>query len=188
MSFPEIVVLALALAADAFSVGAVVGLNHRGARQILRLSFHFGLFQALLPLAGASVGVLFRPHVETWGHWVVLAILSAIGVKMILGARRRKERAGLRRDLTRGLNLIGLSLAVSIDALAAGVGLALGRAPLVLSAVVIGLVAALATLIAMLGARWIGKRMGRGSEFVAGFVLIGLGLWTALKAEGLLAF
>ena len=53
---------------------------------------------------------------------------------------------------------------------------------------VIGLVAALATLIAMLGARWIGKRMGRGSEFVAGFVLIGLGLWTALKAEGLLAF
>ena len=56
MPFLEILILALALSADAFSIGAAVGLRHPGARQMFRLSFHFGLFQSLMSLAGALVG------------------------------------------------------------------------------------------------------------------------------------
>lgn len=45
MSLFELLLLALAL--DAFAVGASVTLMHRSARQVFRLSFHFGLFQGL---------------------------------------------------------------------------------------------------------------------------------------------
>jgi len=48
MSLFEILRLALALAADAFSVGAALGLRYRRPREVFRVAFHFGLFQALL--------------------------------------------------------------------------------------------------------------------------------------------
>ena len=59
MSIYEIIILALALAADAFSVGAAIGITHRKFRQIFRLSFYFGLFQALMPLLGVLLGTYF---------------------------------------------------------------------------------------------------------------------------------
>jgi len=46
----EILLLALALSADAFSVGAALGLKHRSPRQTFRLAFHFGLFSPFSPV------------------------------------------------------------------------------------------------------------------------------------------
>jgi len=45
---------ALALGMDAFAVAAVVsaGLSHLTGRHIFRLTWHFGLFQALMTLLG----------------------------------------------------------------------------------------------------------------------------------------
>jgi putative Mn2+ efflux pump MntP len=170
----EILLLALALSADAFSVGAAVGLEHRAPRQIFRLAFHFGLFQALMPLLGALAGVAVLDRIAAFDHWVAFGLLSAVGGRMIAGSfgapRDRKPR-----DPTRGLTLIGLSLAVSIDALAAGFTLAVERAPLLLSVVVVGLVASAATTIGMLLAGRVRTLVGRRCELFAGLVLIGLG-------------
>ncbi len=57
MTLTDIFVLALALAADAVTVGATIGLGHSSPRQVFRISFHFGLFQALFPLLGALAGM-----------------------------------------------------------------------------------------------------------------------------------
>jgi len=170
----EILLLALALSADAFSVGAVVGLEHRAPRQIFRLAWHFGLFQALMPLAGALAGVALVDRIAAFDHFVAFGLLVAVGGRMICGSCGEKE-PGKQRDPTRGLTLIGLSLAVSIDALAAGFTLAVERAPLVLSVVVIGLVAAIATVVGMLFAGRVQRLVGRRCELFAGLVLIGLG-------------
>jgi putative Mn2+ efflux pump MntP len=180
MTFIEVLILALALSADAFTVGASVGLKHSGRRQLFRLSFHFGLFQSLLTLAGALVGTLFLRYVEAYDHWLVLAVLTLVGVHMIYSGLRGGENRAGSVDLTRGLTLIGLSLAVSIDAFGAGIGLPAARAPLVLSVVLIGLVSAAATLAAMLLADRVKTWAGRPCEIGAGVVLIGLGVWTVL--------
>jgi len=79
----EIFLLAVALAVDAFSVGVAVGLKHKRPRQIFRLSFHFGLFQALMPLLGALAGTLLLRWVRQWDHWVVFGVLAALGGRMI---------------------------------------------------------------------------------------------------------
>jgi putative Mn2+ efflux pump MntP len=172
----EILLLALALSADAFSVGAVLGLRYRRPRQIFRLSFHFGLFQALLPLLGAFLGEYVLTHVARWDHWIAFGLLAFLGVRMIRAGSGGRERRAESIDLTRGLSLIGFSLAVSIDALAAGITLPAMGAPIVFSVAVIGVVAATATLAAILLAGSIGKRMGSRVETAAGVVLIGLGL------------
>jgi manganese efflux pump family protein len=181
MSFLQIFILALALSADAFTVGATIGLRHREARQVFRLSFHFGLFQSLLTLIGALAGSLVLPLIRDYDHWLVCAILLLIGLRMIYLAIKGDDSHMADADLTRGFTLIGLSVAVSIDALAAGIGLPAAGAPLGTAVAMIGIVAALATVLAMLLAERVKAWIGRRSELLAGFVLIGLAFWTPLQ-------
>jgi manganese efflux pump family protein len=184
MTFLEIFILSLALAMDAFTVGASVGTRHAASRQIFRLSFHFGLFQSLFSLGGALVGVLFIGYVQEYDHWIVLVLLTLVGAHMIYEAFKDEGAKLAKRDLTRGMALIGLSVAVSIDAFAAGIGLPAARASLPVAIPLIGLVTASATVAAMLAADRVKNRVGRGCEIAAGLVLIGLGVWTVLKHLG----
>jgi manganese efflux pump family protein len=176
LSFSEILLLSLALAVDAFSIAAVVGLVHRQPRQVFRLSFHFGLFQGLLALIGILIGGLLMGIIEAWDHWIAFSLLLLIGLRMIRNAKGGEERDTAKRDLTRGLSLVGLSLAVSIDALAAGVGLAALSVPVLSTVLLIGLVASLGTLMAFVLAGSIRHWVGRYAEYAAGVFLIGLGI------------
>ncbi len=186
MSWLEVFLLACALAVDAFSVGAVVGLRHRRTRQILRLSFHFGLFQALFPLAGALASHLVLGYIEAWDHWLVFVVLGGLGVRMLIDAFRPGEEPKDKADLTKGMRMVGLSTAVSIDALAAGLLIAATDTPLVSSVLVIGVVASIATAMAMLGASKLSARVGKGAEAAGGVVLILLGTRTLLTDLGML--
>lgn len=171
----ETLVVAICLGLDAFSVALGVGSKGATARQTFRLSFHFGLFQFLMPLLGWGAGRSAVGVIRSFDHWVAFAILLAVGVHMIVESLSgEKGEAAKERDATRGWSLVGLSVATSIDALAVGVGLGVLGRPLLGSAAVIGVVAGLMTLIGLQSARvlrlWVGKRM----ETVGGVVLVGL--------------
>lgn len=184
MTFLEVVVLALALAADAFTVGAALGLRYRSARQTFRLAFHFGLFQALMPLVGAFVGILLLRWIAPWDHWVAFLLLTALGLRMVRAGVAGEERTEQERDLTRGWSLVGFSVAVSIDALAAGLALPAARVAILPAALVIGMVTGLATLVAIRLAGAIARRVGSRAEVVAGVVLILIGLRIVLGHLG----
>ncbi len=176
MSYLEVLVLALALAADAFSGGAALGLTHRTLRQAFRLAFHFGLFQALLPLVGALLGSVLLRWAGGADHWIAFGLLVFLGLHMIRAALREEAAAAEPRDLTRGWSLVGFSLAVSIDALAAGFTLPATGASIPLAIATFGVVTMAATLLAVRLAASIARRVGPRIEIVAGLVLIGLGV------------
>jgi manganese efflux pump family protein len=176
MSYIEILLLALALSADAFSVGAALGVRHGGRRQVFRLAFHFGLFQALLPLIGALCGTVLLRWASGADHWIAFGLLLLLGLRMIHAAGQGQDGAAQAQDLTRGLSLVGFSLAVSIDALAAGITLPATGAPIALAVTTFGIVTGLATFVAMRLAASLAARIGHRIEIVAGCVLILLGL------------
>ncbi len=176
MGWIELILLALALAADAFSVGVVVGLSHQTPRQRFRLSWHFGLFQALLPLAGALLGHLLADVIGHWDRVIACIILVLIGSKMIRDAWCGHDDDETCHDPTRGLSLIGLSLAVSIDAFGAGITLITSRIPLWEAVLLIGFTAGIATLVAMQAAARLSRILGGKAELLGGCVLIGIGL------------
>lgn len=176
--------MACALAVDAFSVGAVVGLRHRQARQVFRLSFHFGLFQALFPMVGALAGRLVVEFIQAWAPWLVFAALGGLGARMIVSAWRGGTDHDPESDLTRGMPLIALSTAVSIDALAAGLTISATGTPIWGAIATIGLVAGGATAVAMLTAKRLPRGVTRAAEAVGGATLIVLG--TRALLSGLL--
>lgn len=179
MTIPEIFLLALALSADAFSVGAAVGVAACERDQRLRLSLSFGLFQLAMPLAGALLGHLLLAYLQAVDHWIAFGLLAAIGLKMIVEAFREKEPNECRPgDPTRGWSLLGLSLATSIDAFGAGLGLSLvvstGR--LLLAAGIIGITCAAVTYSGMCAGGLLKRIAGRKVEAIGGVVLVALGV------------
>ena len=186
MSLLELCAIALALAVDAFSVGVAVGLTHRTRRQRFRLSFHFGLFQALMPLAGALAGAVLERWIARWDHWVVLGLLVVIGGRMIWTAARAKGGEDPSGDPTRGLQLVGLSLAVSVDALAVGFTLGVQQVSIPVAVALIGVTAAALTLFGMLIAGGFASRLGRRAEIGAGVALVAIGVKTVLDHLGVL--
>jgi len=176
MTLLEVLLLALALSADAFSVALAVGIRFSSPRQLFRLSWHFGLFQALMPFAGAAGGAALRDLLHGTDRFVAFGVLAALGVKMLWESYRREETAVASSDPTRGWTLVGLSLATSVDALGAGFGLALARASLLRSCLIIGVTAGLATLAGMLLGARVKRIAGRLAGALGGLVLLGLAI------------
>ncbi|MFB3882278.1 MAG: manganese efflux pump MntP family protein [Armatimonadota bacterium] len=177
MSGLEIAALALALAIDAFSVAASAGPKAPPKWGPLRMAASFGLFQAGMPLLGALVGAYLIVFVRAYDHWLAFGLLELVGAKMIYEAFRADgDEAASASDPSRGIHLLSLSIATSIDAFGAGLGLRLaGGNVWVASPVIGGVCAALTYVGAGLGvsAR---KHLGRRAEVLGGLVLIGLGI------------
>jgi putative Mn2+ efflux pump MntP len=169
--------IALGLAMDAFAVAIGAGLQLCGAtpRQVFRLAWHFGLFQALMPIIGWLAGRTVSEYIEPVDHWIAFGLLAFIGGKMIYEAFRQDEEAEV-CDPTKGWRMVMLSIATSIDALAVGLSLALLGTSIWWPALVIGVVAGVMTVIGMeLGKRF-GALLGRRMEVVGGIILIAIGV------------
>jgi putative Mn2+ efflux pump MntP len=169
--------LALGLALDAFAVAVVVGsvLDRITVRHYFRLGFHFGLFQALMPIVGWLAGRTVWSYAAAWDHWIAFGLLLFVGGRM-LWPSSREDAPSDRGDPTRGLSLVVLSVATSLDALAVGLTLALLNVRIILPVVVIGLVAGGLTLAGLAVGRRAGRALGCWAERVGGVVLIGIGV------------
>ena len=173
----EIVMIAVGLSMDAFAVslGAAASGRASGGREAFRLSFHFGLFQFLMPVIGWGIGVSVAPLIVSIDHWIACALLGVVGVRMIRAGSSR-DPGSFVSDPSRGWTLVVLSVATSLDALVVGLSLAMIAGPIWYPAVVIGLVTGTLTLAAVrLGAR-LGSRFGQKMEVVGGVILIVVGL------------
>jgi len=178
MAVVTIIIIALALAADAFAVSVVTGATYKNLRlkSALRMAVFFGAFQAIMPLFGALAGLSLKGLVQKYDHWVAFLLLTGIGGKMIYESFKIKTIEQKPDPTTMSVLLI-LSVATSIDALAAGITLPLLEIPITAAVVVIGLVTFILSL-SYLGV-FLGKRIGHffenKIELLGGLILLGLG-------------
>jgi putative Mn2+ efflux pump MntP len=177
MDILSLAVVAVALAMDAFAVALATGLSlpQLNGRQLFRFSFHFGLFQGLMPILGWLAGTSLRLKIEDYDHWLAFALLCFVGVNMLRDACSSDEGRERTEDPTRGLSLVLLSIATSIDALAVGLSLSLLGITIWTPALVIGLTAAALTLCGMLLGRRLASAWGKRVEIFGGLLLIGIG-------------
>lgn len=171
--------IAVALAMDAFSVSVSCGiyLSRPSPRDYFRVAFHFGLFQGTMPLAGYLAGKSMASYIAQWDHWLALALLSLIGLKMIYDGLQSEDDTTQCIDPTRGSRLILLALATSIDAFAVGVTLGVLNAPIIIPALTIGLVCMLVSALGMALGHHVSRWIQSGSEIIGGVLLIMIGLF-----------
>lgn len=186
MSLFMIISLAIGLAMDAMAVAIGVSISLRDVTksQILRLSLHFGVFQAVMPILGWLSGYYAAHWMALFSHYIAFALLAFIGARAVVDALRERTRSErIVRDPTRGASLVLLSLATSLDAFAVGVSFAMLNIQVWYPAIVIGLVAGLLTVAGMVFGSRLGRRFGTTVEIIGGLILILIGvkvLWDGL--------
>lgn len=182
MSFLEILLVALSMAMDAFAVclGAGASPCISGHRPVFRLAFHFGLFQALMPVLGWLTGMTIVGLIAGFDHWLAFGLLAFVGIRMIRsGLNPNGEEQN--QDISRGWLLIMLSIAVSIDALAIGLSMALLGVDIWLPAIIIGVITGLLSWFGTRLGNRLGNRFGKRMEILGGIILILLGIRIVLS-------
>lgn len=190
MPVTQMLLLAVALAMDAFAVALASGASMACVtpRCAFRLAWHFGLFQAIMPVLGWALGLGLRRWIEAFDHWLAFVLLAFVGGRMLWDAFHHDDEHP-RRDPTRGATLVLLSVATSIDALAVGLSLALLGHSILTPVLVIGAVAFLFTLVGLYLGRGFRQLSGLGpiAEILGGLVLLAIGLHI-LYEHGALSF
>lgn len=166
--------LAVALSMDAFAAALCQGVGRPGLVRALAVGGAFGAAQGLMPLAGWGLGIAFAGVISELDHWIALALLGFLGVRMI--------REGLARGADdcaptlSGPALLAAAIATSIDAAAAGITLPLLELPIWFACAVIGATTAVLSTAGVWLGGVVGARLGRGAELFGGATLVALGL------------
>ncbi len=173
---------------DAFAVATCRGVEMKkfNVKHALIIGAFFGVFQAVMPIIGYFAAGLFEEYITSFAHWVAFALLIFIGGKMIIDTFKKEEEEAI--DALNLKNLLIMSLATSIDALAVGITFALEDANIWIAAGAIGgITFALSFLGVFIGYK-IGSKFNKKAQFAGGLVLVLIGIKIVLEAYGVISF
>jgi len=175
MGVVSIFLTAFALSMDAFAVSVTKGITLKKINYSIatKVAFFFGLFQGFMPLIGWSLGIRFESYIKSFDHWIALFLLSFIGIKMIFDAREDDDNNSSTLD---NKELIVLSIATSIDALAVGVSFAFLSINIVPICLAIGLISFSMCFMGVLIGDKIGNVFKSYAQMIGGLILILIGI------------
>lgn len=172
----SLLMVAVGLGADAFSVAICVGMAGATSRQKVRLASGFGAFQFIMPIAGLALGTVFGRIVGSYASYIGGVLLITLGGTMVWKAMFEGLHCPpmIHNSF---LALVAASLGVSIDALAVGVAYALSvkGISIIPASAVIGIVAFGMTVAGVEIGGQVGKVLHRRAPLVGGLILILLG-------------
>ncbi len=175
MGFIETVVLGAGLSMDSFALSVTNGMCAVRNRcfSALMCALCFGLFQGSLTTIGYALGSAFAEKIKAFDHYVALALLCYIGVKLIIDSRSGDKA----QQCVLSPSVVFVSaFATSIDALTVGVSLAALDVSIVPVAALMTAVSAVICFVGFLIGDRAGKHLGSSAKLIGGLVLIGLGV------------
>ena len=187
MGFAAILFTAFALSMDAFAVSVTKGMTLKNITKGLsfKIALAFGLFQGGMPLLGWILGISFESYIKSIDHWIALILLSFLGFKMIqefAKSRKEEKETSLECGVTveestiSNKELIMLSIATSIDALAVGISFAFLSVDIVSASLTICIITFIMCLIGVILGNKIGDIFNGYAELVGGVILILIGI------------
>ena len=177
MDLLTIIAVAIGLSFDTFAVSLSFGVVQYRVIfwHAVRVAVVLAIFQAGLLVIGYFLGSAVSVIMKTADHWVALALLSFLGIRMIIEGIKQKEKEEA-RDYSKPLTLMTIAVGTSIDAFAVGISFALLDIKIWSSAIIIGIVTFLASMIAIRIGKSAGKKLGMRVEIIGGLILIAIGI------------
>lgn len=190
MGFLELLTFAVGVSMDALAVSICKGLSMRKStwKAGLTCGIWFGGFQALMPLIGYFLGLLFSQAslVQKIDHWIAFVLLGYIGFGMLKEAFSKCEDCKDQDADMSPKTMLVMAIATSIDALALGIS-PLGTTPNTNIWVAISLIGIITCIVCTVGLKlsnFLGSKFEKKAQFLGGAILVGLGVFMLI--EGLL--
>ena len=132
-------------------------------------------------LLGWLAGRTIVDFISSYDHWLAFALLMIIGGRMIWESFHDEDEKRANRDINRWFTLLALSVATSIDALAAGLSYAFLDVGILMAAITTGLTTLMITFIGYYIGKKVGPLVGKRAEIAGGVILILIGLKILLE-------
>ena len=174
MNISEIILISISLAMDAFSVSISKGLNIKNNifKISLIIALFFSIFQMLMPILGYYLGNIFSNYILKFNNIIASILLLVIGFNML----KDSYHSNLLNTKISIKELIGLSIATSIDAFSIGITFSLFKINILNTIIVIGIITFILSFLGTLIGKIIGNKFEKISEIIGGIVLILMGL------------
>ena len=175
-----IILFGLLAGLDNLQVAPALGAMRMRAKRRLMIAIAFGMFEAVMPLVGLSVGYLFQENLASAFDGAGPLILIVCGVLIIHMALKEKDTSDI---VNSGWVVLGLPFSLSLDNLVAGLGLGAVGYPVIFSALVIGLISAAMCLVALLFGDLIRRWIPGNVEVISGAYLVILAIIRLIRLE-----
>ena len=175
MNIFELFITAVALSMDAFAVAVCMGLSMKTSSfgKSVKVGSYFGGFQALMPVIGYYLGVIFKNYIVAFDHWIAFILLGMIGINMVKESRECEICSDYSFDIG---SMLVLSVATSIDALAVGVTFATLGVDIIPAVALIGAVTFTFSALGMKIGNIFGVKYKSKAELAGGIILITMGI------------
>lgn len=176
--FWTLLLMALALGTDAFSLGLGMGMLQLKRSEITRISLTIGLFHVLMPLIGMAAGLYLARTAGDMTQWIGSLILIGLGLHMVWNSIFGDDDDPQTRaaSKTAGLGLLLFAMSVSIDSLSVGFSLGAHGANILLSIALFGLSAATMAFLGLSIGSKASRLFGEYGEAFGGAVLVAFGI------------
>lgn len=172
MSMVMVIMIAISLSMDAFSLSLAYGTLNLDRKYINTLSIIVGIYHFVMPLLGMWIGNYILKMLPVSTNTIVFIVLVLIGIEMIIESFKIEKNISLMKLS----ELLIFGLAVSLDSFSVGLGLnAIYKNPWICSTI-FSISASIFTYLGLYLGKTINKWIGRVSTLIGGIVLIIIGL------------
>lgn len=172
MSLFSLMLIAISLSMDAFSLSLAYGTLKNNKKDIITLTIMIGIFHFLMPIIGLFLGNEILKYIPIKPYIIVFIILTFIGIEMIIDSFKKKEVKKMN-----GFQSILFGFAVSVDSFSVGIGLNSITSNYLLAASFFSVASALFTYLGLMLGNKINKLIGSVATIMGGFILIVIGFF-----------
>lgn len=171
--FLTLLIIAMALGFDAFSLGLGIGLKGIRLLDILKLGVIIALFHMIMPVGGILMGQLVSGLLGSVATIAAGVLLMLLGSHMIYSSIRGEDVRSFNHRSS--LGLLVLAMSVSVDAFSVGVTLGMFSANMWLTILLFGLFGGLMSMLGLLLGRKVSSNLGEYGEACGGAILLVFG-------------
>lgn len=169
-----ILVMAVALGMDAFSLGIGIGLKGIRRKDVLRLSAMIALFHVVMPLGGMLMGQYVGALLGGIATSAAGALLLLLGGHMVYSSIRGESVDSIDHRTVWGT--LVFSFSVSIDSFSVGVSLGMFASHMFVTVLLFGAIGGLMSVLGLMLGRHVSSTLGGYGEALGGVILFGFGL------------
>lgn len=177
MKIITIILIAISLSMDAFSLALIYGTQGITKKHKIILAIIVGIYHFLMPLIGLTIGTYAERKIIINSNLLVGIILSLISIEMIISSTKETKEKFL---LTiPGYLIFGLS--VSIDSLTTGIGLPAITNNYIQTALIFSITSLIFTYIGLNLGNILNQKYGKISTIIGGLTLLTIGITYIFK-------
>ena len=172
-----LIIIAVTLSMDAFSLSLAYGTMGLSKKQIKTLSLIVGIYHFIMPQIGNFFGLLILKIIKIDPSIIVFIIFTVIGIQMIIESFK-KENEIISMKLSQ---MILFGFAVSIDSFSVGIGLNAITDKYIIASVIFSITSFIFTYIGLKLGKYINEKIGKISTILGGFIIILFGILYLFK-------